>query len=118
MEKLSIRECILDLRLRWFLNESNQLMHAGMNVEASNGYKALQSLESKILLRDLWLEQDPTKYREHLRRFVLDYHFIITTYSIGYAKVYHFNCMLHFLRNACRVFGRSAGHRPGNCRRM
>lgn len=34
-------------------------MHAGMGVEASNGYKALQSLESKILLNQLLTETDP-----------------------------------------------------------
>ncbi|KAF9549833.1 cytochrome P450 [Agrocybe pediades] len=46
-------------------------MHAGMNIEASNGYKALQSLESKILLKDLFLERDPAKYSAHLRRFAI-----------------------------------------------
>ncbi|KAF9549831.1 cytochrome P450 [Agrocybe pediades] len=47
------------------------VMHAGMNIEASNGYKALQSLESKILLKDLFLERDPAKYAAHLRRFAI-----------------------------------------------
>lgn len=43
-------------------------MHAGMGVEASQGYKALQSIESTILLRDLVEEKDSSRYSGHLRR--------------------------------------------------
>ncbi|KAF8875598.1 cytochrome P450 [Gymnopilus junonius] len=54
------------------------LMHAGMGIEASNGYKTLQSIESKILLRDLLTETDLTRYAAHLRRFAISIVYCIT----------------------------------------
>ena len=53
------------------LTSTIELMHAGMGIEASQNYKSLQSIESMILLRDLLLEADSTKYASHLRRYVL-----------------------------------------------
>ena len=53
---------------RWSTDFGLQLIHAGMGIEASQNYKSLQSIESKILLHDLLLEKDPTKYASHLRR--------------------------------------------------
>jgi hypothetical protein len=53
------------------LTSTFELMHAGMGIEASQNYKSLQSIESMILLRDLLLEKDPTKYASHLCRYVI-----------------------------------------------
>ncbi|KDR67549.1 hypothetical protein GALMADRAFT_258204 [Galerina marginata CBS 339.88] len=57
------------------------LMHAGLGIEASNGYKALQSLESKILLNDLLNETDPKKYPAHIRRYITS-----VVFFIGYGR--------------------------------
>ncbi|CAA7271157.1 unnamed protein product [Cyclocybe aegerita] len=53
------------------------LMHAGMSVEASQNYKILQSLESKILLRDLLSASDSVEYSAHLRRFAISVVFCV-----------------------------------------
>ncbi|PPQ91359.1 hypothetical protein CVT25_004126 [Psilocybe cyanescens] len=53
------------------------LMHAGMSIEASNGYKTLQSLESKILLGQLQTESDPRRYASHCRRFAISIVFCV-----------------------------------------
>ncbi|TFK34081.1 cytochrome P450 [Crucibulum laeve] len=45
------------------------LMQAGMSVDASKTYEILQSIESKILLRDLLHAKDVGDYLRHIRRF-------------------------------------------------
>ncbi|KAF8958053.1 cytochrome P450 [Flammula alnicola] len=46
-------------------------LEIGMSVEASQNYKLLQSIESKILLHDLLEEKDKTRYASYLRRFAV-----------------------------------------------
>ncbi|KDR69262.1 hypothetical protein GALMADRAFT_256096 [Galerina marginata CBS 339.88] len=60
------------------------LMHAGMGIEASQGYKSLQSLESTILMHDLLHEMDVKKYAGHLRRFAIS-----VVYSVAYGRRVH-----------------------------
>jgi len=45
-----------------------KLMHAGLSIDASQTYKTLQSLESKVLLNDLLGAKDSEEYTQHLRR--------------------------------------------------
>ncbi|KAF9481944.1 cytochrome P450 [Pholiota conissans] len=57
------------------------LMHAGMSIEASQNYKALQSIESKILLHDLINEPLQMAYRSHFTRFAAS-----IAFCIGYGR--------------------------------
>lgn len=43
-------------------------MHAGLSIDASQDYKALQSLESKVLLSDLLDAKNSEQYELHVRR--------------------------------------------------
>jgi len=43
-------------------------MHAGLSIDASQGYRTIQSLESKIFLNDLLDAKDSEEYTQHLRR--------------------------------------------------
>lgn len=45
-------------------------MQAGLGIESSNKYKAVQIFESSILLHDLLNEVNPKRYPAHLRRYV------------------------------------------------
>jgi len=45
-----------------------KLMHAGLSIDASQTYKTLQSLESKVLLNDLLGAKNSEEYTQHLRR--------------------------------------------------
>lgn len=50
-------------------NFCHQLMHASMNVEASNQYKPLQDAESKLVVRDILKNlEDHKGHIAHLRR--------------------------------------------------
>lgn len=46
-------------------------MHAGLSVDASQDYKTLQSLESKVLSKDLLYAKNAEEYELRVRRWVL-----------------------------------------------
>lgn len=46
-------------------------MHAGLSIDASQGYRTIQSLESKIFLNDLLDAKDSEGYTQHLRRYAI-----------------------------------------------
>lgn len=43
-------------------------MHAGLSVDASQDYKTLQSLESKVLSKDLLYAKNAEEYELRVRR--------------------------------------------------
>ncbi|KXN84134.1 Fumitremorgin C synthase [Leucoagaricus sp. SymC.cos] len=56
------------------------LMHAGLSIDASQDYKALQSLEGKILLSDLLDAKDSEQYALRVRRFAIS---IVSSVAYG-----------------------------------
>ncbi|KAF8999598.1 cytochrome P450 [Cyathus striatus] len=54
------------------------LMHAGMSIEASNTYKTLQDIESRILLREILGCKDSTEYYNSIRRYVASIVFCVS----------------------------------------
>jgi len=57
-------------------------MHAGLSIDASQTYKTLQSLESKVLLNDLLGAKDSEEYTQHLRRWVFKISFQRVAFSL------------------------------------
>ncbi|KAF8662701.1 hypothetical protein AX16_001143 [Volvariella volvacea WC 439] len=57
------------------------LMHAGMSIEAAQGYRFLQNLESKIMLRDLLGEREPMMINSHIRRYAVS-----IVFCVGYGR--------------------------------
>ncbi|KAF9454479.1 cytochrome P450 [Macrolepiota fuliginosa MF-IS2] len=56
------------------------LMHAGLSIEASQDYKPLQSLESKVLLGDLLDAKCSEQYALHVRRYAIS---IVSSVAYG-----------------------------------
>ncbi|KXN89188.1 Fumitremorgin C synthase [Leucoagaricus sp. SymC.cos] len=52
------------------LKRFRTLMNATMNADASQNYRSLENVESRLLLRELLLETSPEKYKMHVERAV------------------------------------------------
>lgn len=78
-------------------------MHAGLSIEASQDYKTLQSLESKILLNDLLDAKKSEQYALHVRRWV-----VLPADTDFYSCVPMQIC--HLYRVECGVWSTSKGH--------
>jgi len=106
MEELASCECTFELFFffctwapHWkafFL----KLIHAGLSIDASQSYKSLQSLESKILLKDLLGAKDSEEYGQHLRRWVS---FFLIQFHAHLIYIYLWVGMLFLLFRALRM---------------
>jgi len=47
-----------------------QLLHAGMSIDAVHGYKPMQRLETSLFLGRVLHERDQTTYSSHMRRLL------------------------------------------------
>lgn len=68
VEKIQNCENAETIALLQVTDVPTQLMHAIMNFRASQEFRPLENVESKILLRDLLIETDPERYRYHIQR--------------------------------------------------
>ncbi|KAF9537942.1 cytochrome P450, partial [Agrocybe pediades] len=75
----NLRGVIMPYGKRW--RNWRTLMQAGLGIESSNKYKAVQSFESSILLHDLLNEENPNKYSAHFRRFAIS-----VVFCMGYGR--------------------------------